>query len=182
MNNLHLLGGNETVGVSPLILLGLLMSRAMQRTYRIFALEGARPLAQVDLKTVESLPYPVDSEGAPIGSGSPPPRTHPKSRALARVMDRAIDAGSVDRLLEIAAKASRVASAPFEGGPLTGRNVLALLLLHLLERREREAAAGAQTRPAGSRRRRSARGAESAPSTIQPMLDDLFDQLFQVRS
>ena len=181
MNNLHLLGGSEASGASPLLLLGLLMSRPIQRTYRIFALEGARPLAQVDLKTVESLPYPIDAEGSPVGAGPPPPRTHPKSRALIRVVDRAIEAGSADRLLEIAAKASRVASAPFEGGPLTGRNVLTLLLLHLLERREREAGAGADPSPRSGRRRRS-RVAETPPSAIQPMLDDLFDQLFQVRS
>jgi hypothetical protein len=182
MNNLHLLGGGEASGVSPLLLLGLLMSRPVQRTYRIFALEGSRPLAQVDLKTVESLPYPVDSEGSPIGAGSPPPRTHPKSRALARVVDRAVESGTVDRLLEIASKASRVAAAPFEGGPLTGRNVLALLFLHLLERREREASVTVEARPAGGRRRRSRATAEAAPSTIQPMLDALFDHLFQVRS
>jgi len=65
LNNVHIL----TAGVSPRVdlrfLCGLLMSESVQRYYQIVALETGRPLAQVDLVTLQTLPFPCDRSGCP---------------------------------------------------------------------------------------------------------------------
>lgn len=133
LNNLHLLGALATVRVPPLLLVGLLMSEPIQRTYRIFALEGSRPLAQVDLTTVESLPYPTDASGYPVGAGDLPPRTHPQSRKILRSIEKWLKARESAPVLEHIERAHQLGPDPFGPGPLRGRDVLTLVLLRILE-------------------------------------------------
>jgi hypothetical protein len=136
LNNLHLMGSSENAGISPLVLAGVLMSAPVQRTYRIISLESARPLAQVDLKMVEGLPYPADSAGSPIGSGAMPARTSPPVRKLLRALERALTHDDSAALLELAELAWSQAGRPMAEGPLTGRETLHLMLEWLLEKLE----------------------------------------------
>lgn len=169
LNNLHLVGGRETTKVPPLLLLGFLMSAPVQRIYRIYALEGSRPLAQVDLKTVESLPYPADAEGNALGTGPPVPRTHPQCRQLLRQFARWLRDGRFDLFTECAAQGTETADRPFDGtGPLRGREVLTLVLLRLLELREAALHPGTEEEPVV--------GADE----IQLVLDRVFATLFRL--
>ena len=172
LNNLHLVGGKDTTKVSPLLLVGLLMSAPVQRIYRIYALEGARPLAQVDLKTVESLPYPSDAEGQPIGVGSPAPRTHPQARRIVQKMSTWLAQGSFHAFADQVQRACETASRPFDSsGPLRGREVLSLILLRLLELRE-AAEVGTPTEEE----------VRTDGETLQGILDELFSVLFQLEA
>jgi hypothetical protein len=145
------------------------MSAPLQRIYRIYALEGARPLAQVDLKTVESLPYPSDSEGHALGTGPPAPRTHPQSRQLFRQISRWLKDGRHALFTECVEKAAEAASRPFDSsGPLSGREVLTLVFLRLLELRESAAQPGTVEEPVAS------------AEQLQDILDLLFAALFRL--
>ena len=171
LNNLHLVGGKDTTKVSPLLLVGHLMSAPVQRIYRIYALEGARPLAQVDLKTVESLPYPADSEGHALGTGPPVPRTHPQCRQLLRQIARWLKDERFHLLTQCVVQAADAASRPFDAsGPLCGREVLTLVFVRLLEMREVAAQPGSEEEPVVS------------GEQLQDILDALFATLFRLEA
>ena len=176
MNNLHLIGGKPDYRVPPLLLVGLLMSEPIQRTYRIYALEGSRPLAQVDLKTVESLPYPTDASGHPVGAGDPPPRTHPQSRKVLRFVDRSLKNNALDHMLKLVGRARDTAERPFEDGPLRGRDVLTLALTRIMEYQETWARAGSKS---GKGARRTDDGAVHF-GDLQTVIDAVFGLLFGV--
>ena len=131
LNNLHLVGPLGRPAIPPPILAALLMSEPVQRAYRISALESSRPLAQVDLKTVEMLPYPSDPGGVPIGAAPPPPRSAAPVRRLLRRIARALSDPSSDDLVELARAAWSRPEEPVEEGAPAGRNVLTLILLEL---------------------------------------------------
>lgn len=172
MNNLHLIGGRADFRVPPLLLVGLLMSEPIQRTYRIYALEGSRPLAQVDLKTVESLPYPTDASGHPVGAGEPPPRTHPQSRKVLRYVDRALKGSNLEAVLKLVGRARDSAERTFEEGPLRGRDVLTLALTRIVEYQETWARAEKGTR----------NGEEGSIhyGDLQGVIDGVYGLLFRV--
>jgi len=176
LNNLHLLGGDEHYRISPLLLVGALMSKPVQDTYRIFALEGARPLAQVDLKTVESLPYPVDASGFPLGGGDSPPRTHPQSRRILRSIDRWLKVEDSDPILELIDDARELGPDPYREGPLLGRDVLALAFLRVLELREEEIQEAGPT----PKRRGREKGRVEPESALQDLLDEMFALVYGV--
>ncbi len=149
LNNLHIMGTLDWAGIDPLLLTGILTSEPVQKAYRIFSLERSRPLAQVDLKIVEELPYPSDSGGVPVGAGRPVRRSLPQAKGVVRLVDRAIRDGAHRPLLELAEGAWTAGADPLENGPMTGREVLTVLLLRLLERIEAVTGPGnqGQTRP-----------------------------------
>lgn len=208
LNNLHLLGPLDWAGIDPLLLTGILTSEPVQRAYRIFSLERSRPLAQVDLKIVEELPYPSDSGGVPIGAGRPARRSLPQARRVVRIVDRAVRDGMHGQLIDTAASAWKAAAHPVGEGPMTGREVLAVMLLRLLERieavsgsgtpgemRSRRPGTGPQTHPgqppfllagpgesgrgrAGRTRREGGGSVQSA--TSQALLDKIVAVLFQL--
>jgi methylase of polypeptide subunit release factors len=74
LNNVHILTPCSGPEVDLRFLLGLLMSGPMQRYYQIVALETGRPLAQVDLATIRTLPFPCDPDGSPHGLAVQTPR------------------------------------------------------------------------------------------------------------
>ncbi len=133
LNNLHLLGSREEAMIPALPLLGILMSAPLQRLYRIFSPEVSRPLAQVDLKIVESLPYPVDAHGHAIGMAPLPNRSLPQARRALRLIEHLQKTGEREGLLALVAAAIAAASDPLEGGPLTGGEVTSLLLTRMVE-------------------------------------------------
>ncbi|MFB3909757.1 MAG: Eco57I restriction-modification methylase domain-containing protein [Candidatus Eisenbacteria bacterium] len=104
LNNVHILGSRGSPPIDPRFLCGLLMSEPMERYYQIIALEAGRPLAQVDLVTVQSLPYPADPSGAPYGavprSGGKGSRGGAKVAARVEELLRAGKADGVIALLE----------------------------------------------------------------------------------
>jgi hypothetical protein len=136
LNNIHLVGSKSPADISPLILAGILMSGPLQRAYRISSLESARPLAQVDLKMVEGLPWPSDAAGGPIGLGTYPARPFPPAKRLLRSLDRALAHDDSAALLQVAEDAWRLPDAPYADTSLTGRHVLHVLLQWLLEKLE----------------------------------------------
>lgn len=71
LNNVHILSAPASPRIDLRFLCGLLMSHPIQRYYQIVALEAGRPLAQVDLATVRTLPFPCDASGAPYGEIPP---------------------------------------------------------------------------------------------------------------
>ncbi len=206
LNNLHLLGSRERTGIPPLVLAGVLMSGPVQRAYRISTLERARPLAQVDLTAVEALPYPCDPTGAPLGACLSPSRSLPQVRRILRSVERDLSAGESSDVLRIFEAACRAGAGLFEEGPLAGREVVTLLIDHVLQLRENEAAAEPVEPPpvrarrargaerdetdgsgpgleglsvTGSRRRRNR---SSAASVLQQAIDEMVDLLFRVAS
>jgi hypothetical protein len=68
LNNVHLLTPLDEPQVDLRFLCGLLLSDPIQRYYQAIALEAGRPLAQVDLATVQTLPYPCHANGEPYGT------------------------------------------------------------------------------------------------------------------
>lgn len=153
LNNLHLLGSRDEVRIPPQILLGVLLSAPLQRLYRIFSPEVSRPLAQVDLKIVESLPYPVDGHGQAIGSVPAPARSLPQSRRALRLVDAAVKSGDVDGLLALLGAAHAAGRSALEGGPATGGEIISLVLIRLLELRHEVPESGGPkegARPIGS--------------------------------
>lgn len=185
LNNLHLVGSLEQAKIPPLILAGMLMSGPVRRAYGISSLESSRPLAQVDLKTLESLPYPCDSSGAPIGSGAIPPRTTPPARKVLRSLDRAHANEDTAAVLELAEKAWRCGAQPMTSGSLTGREALSLLLLWFLERLESAARASATERAARQSRPENARPRTRETrhpdfEIIEPLFDEIVSLFFQL--
>lgn len=170
LNNLHLIGSKSSPRIPPLLLLGALASEPVQRIYRIYSPEVSRPLAQVDLEIVLSLPYPVDGEGQPIGAGPWPARSHPPARRWTRQLDRWVEQGDRDGLLEAFDLALRAAGEPLDDGPLSGRDVVHLLLSRLLEIREASAA-----EPKSPRR---SRARATDPVFLQSTLDGIYSLLF----
>lgn len=136
LNNLHVLGTRPEVGVPALLLLGVLSSEPVQRLYRIFSPEVSRPLAQVDLKIVESLPFPAWPDGEALGAAPIPARSHPHSRRLYRLIERALERSEAEPIVELFETAWRADREPMPDGPLTGREVVSLLLMRVLEARE----------------------------------------------
>lgn len=141
LNNLHLLGTRERSGIPALILLGVLLSDPLQRLYRIYSPEVSRPLAQVDLKIVESLPYPTDPQGGPLGAAPPPPKAQAQARRALRTIERALLREDTDPVCDLFETAFAAAGESWDGGPHTGREIVSLILLRVLQAREEAAAA-----------------------------------------
>jgi methylase of polypeptide subunit release factors len=87
LNNVHILTVRDDADVDLRFVCGLLLSETMQRYYQVIALEAGRPLAQVDLVTVRSLPYPCDRSGEPFGQALPPSRLPRAAAAVVRAME-----------------------------------------------------------------------------------------------
>jgi hypothetical protein len=186
LNNLHLIGSLEQFAIPPLLLAGVLMSGPVQRVYKISSLESARPLAQVDLKTLELLPYPADAAGLPIGAGSLPARSLPQTRRLLRTLNRIVAEADADAFLAMTDRAWRLGSDPWDDGPITGGGALSLSLFRLLELLE----ACLQTDPVPVvenpyrlPRRRSPRPprADQLPgATLQMLIDRALEHIFEL--
>jgi len=161
LNNLHLLGPREEVPIAPLFLLGILMSGPMQRLYRIFSPEVSRPLAQVDLKIVESLPYPTDAHGRAIGSAPMPNRSLPQSRRLLRLLEQTVRTAERESFLAMLTAAHAAGPLPLDDGPLSGGEAITLVLGRTLEQLQEEVA-------------RQAVGAN--PSALRQQLLELIDE------
>jgi methylase of polypeptide subunit release factors len=71
LNNVHLLRSRKEAGIDARFLCAILMSRTIQRYYQVIAMEAGRPLAQVDLVTIQTLPWPCDLNGVPFGRAVP---------------------------------------------------------------------------------------------------------------
>lgn len=179
-NNIHLLGSHPQVGIPPLVLAGILQSAPLQKAYRILSLEAGRPLAQVDLKTIEGLPFPTDASGIPAGAGPLPPRSSPASRRILRSLERVADSGRWDEAVDAAAEARRAGDGPYAGGPLRGCEALTLILHRLLELRAAEAAVESAPVPARRGGRKRTHGGGGSSSALQRALDEIAAVLFQI--
>lgn len=187
LNNLHVVGALSRPGIPLGVVAGLLLSEPLQRVYRISSLESSRPLAQVDLKTVEDLPYPSDADGLPIGAGDLPARSSTPVRRILRRIQRGLADPAGGELVEMAESNWRLAGAPYEDTGVPGRAVLTFLLLELVEALEAEAAQ-AEMAPSGTAR--SARRPHRRPSSpgspgpvetpLRRCLDEIALILFQI--
>lgn len=101
LNNVHILSARSDPGIDLRFLCGLLMSDPIQRYYQIVALEAGRPLAQVDLATVETLPVPCDAGGAPYGSGTAARAGDSRDDLRRRIAD-IVDAGRAVPVADLA--------------------------------------------------------------------------------
>lgn len=90
LNNVHILTARDDADIDLRFVCGLLLSETMQRYYQVIALEAGRPLAQVDLVTVRSLPYPCDRIGEPFGQILPPSRMPRAAGAVLRAMEEGV--------------------------------------------------------------------------------------------
>lgn len=169
LNNLHLVGPHPRPGIPPAALAALLMSEPMQQVYRISSLEASRPLAQVDLKTVEGLPWPSDSGGVPAGAAPLPPRSQPSVRRALRRIERGLASPESGLLLELAEAAWSAPGEPWDGTDLPGRALLSLLLVELAAALEVDAAAlasAAASRPASVSASVSASASASVSASV----------------
>ncbi len=178
-NNVHLVGVLDGANVPPILLAGILMSKPMQMAYSIWSAEAGRPLAQVDLKTVANLPYPVDSAGQPIGmSGTPAPNAAVCRKAIQEA-SQAIAHEDPAAVLAQAESYWKLGPEPASGGDVPGASLLTLLLVHLLEHHERLAGRDRVRgyRPGTGRRRP---GIELKINESQELLDLIFSLILQV--
>ena len=166
------------------ILAALLLSEPIQQVYRISSLEASRPLAQVDLKTVEDLPYPSDAGGVPIGAGDLPLRSTTPVRRVLRRIERAMAAPENGDLVGLAETCWNLAGAPFEDSGVPGRAVLAFLLMELVAALEVEAGQLAEegTARRGPRSRRRPESVTAGETSLRRALDSIAVTLFQLRS
>ncbi len=105
LNNVHILTAAEEPAIDLRFLCGLLMSHPIQHYYQIVAMEAGRPLAQVDLVTIETLPFPCDKSGAPFGEKrSVDGRVRGSGRDLQK-LDGAIRGARVEEILDVARRA-----------------------------------------------------------------------------
>ncbi len=136
LNNVHILSARTAPRIDLRFLCGLLMSEPIQRYYQIVALEAGRPLAQVDLATVRTLPYPCADDGSPFGEV-----TKSAARGIAhRLVDSSLAADSPRKVLD-ALRAARASGIEESLSPeCADRKEIATILVSrlagLLEREE----------------------------------------------
>jgi hypothetical protein len=108
----------------------------MQRYYQIVALEAGRPLAQVDLATVRTLPYPCDLDGEPYGQAIHPSRDTRSVIALFHHrMEESLTSGRIDDIIHIAHDADIEMDGM--GGVISRRDRTTLTIAHLVAVLER---------------------------------------------
>lgn len=88
LNNVHILTSLEDTRIDMRFLCGLLLSETIQNYYQAIALEAGRPLAQVDLATVRTLPYPCDLGYAPYGEQAVDPEALYLAESVADSIDQ----------------------------------------------------------------------------------------------
>jgi hypothetical protein len=182
LNNLHLVGSRPVPGIPPAVLGAILLSGPIQHAYRISSLESSRPLAQVDLKIVEELPYPADAAGLPAGAAPLPSRSTPAGRRLLRRIERGLSEPATGDLLSLAEAAWSAGAAPLEPAGIPGHSAITLLLLELSQALATEAAVVPEGDEAGPPR--TGRRTEGRPRNISPLqslLDEIASILFSVR-
>jgi methylase of polypeptide subunit release factors len=136
LNNVHILTPCGAQTIELRFLLGLLMSAPMQRYYQIVALEAGRPLAQVDLATVRTLPYPCDLDGEPYGQAIHPSRDTRSVIALFHHrMEESLTSGRIDDIIHIAHDADIEMDGM--GGVISRRDRTTLTIAHLVAVLER---------------------------------------------
>lgn len=97
LNNVHLLRSRKDAEIDAAFLCALLMCSTIQRYYQIIAMEAGRPLAQVDLVTIQALPWPCDVDGTPFGTAV----ARSAHSATAEQLRGALRTGRADTVLEI---------------------------------------------------------------------------------
>jgi hypothetical protein len=99
LNNVHILTARDDPKIDMRFLCGFLLSDAVQRYYQAIALEAGRPLAQVDLATVRTLPFACDLDGVPYGELPESGESGRVKDDAFRMVDQAVSDRQSDRLL-----------------------------------------------------------------------------------
>ncbi|MBD3163294.1 MAG: N-6 DNA methylase [Candidatus Eisenbacteria bacterium] len=108
LNNVHILNSGEQPEVDLRFVCGLLMSEPIQSYYQAVALETGRPLAQVDLATLRTLPYPSDRRGDPYGRVIAPADRDARAAEAEELVDPALQRGEPEPIFR-AMRAARAA-------------------------------------------------------------------------
>jgi hypothetical protein len=134
LNNVHILTSTDDLGADPRFLCGLLLSDPIQRYYQIVALEAGRPLAQVDLVTIEAIPFPCDRSGMPFGERrSADGRVQGAGRDLKK-LDGAIRGGSADEITDLARRAYDAGPDRFSGEEgFSGRDLATVIVCRIVD-------------------------------------------------
>lgn len=131
LNNVHILTSGMDPEIDLRFLVGLLMSAPTQRYYQIVALEAGRPLAQVDLATVRTLPFPCDRTGEPFGRTVRPSKgARGEVARFHQMIDRTIGDGLLDEFVHGVLDGDR--RSPDDPETLTGRDRTTLTVVHLV--------------------------------------------------
>jgi hypothetical protein len=134
LNNVHLLCPREDPRIDLRFLCGLLLSDSIQRYYQAIALEAGRPLAQVDLATVQTLPFPCDQAGKPYGVEL---SSKEEVRLVAKVAKALVDrttpgwSHGITGILQDAVGAGEATLA--DHGDVSGANLAAGMICRLVE-------------------------------------------------
>ena len=112
LNNVHILTAREEPRIDMRFLCGFLLSDTIQRYYQAIALEAGRPLAQVDLATVRTLPFPCDPDGVPYGQLLADPETREIVEEACQMVDQALNGRGIDRLLHAIQESVRGEGSP----------------------------------------------------------------------
>ena len=142
LNNVHILASKTGPPIDLRFLCGLLLSETMQRYYQAIALEAGRPLAQVDLATVRTLPYPCDANGAPYGICLEPQQELQIAQQIGERIDAALEARRTGEVVSILREAI--------GYEQVGRVLVTAAICRLVEilENQRDPASGEETKTA----------------------------------
>jgi hypothetical protein len=134
LNNVHILSPTDDPGIDPRFLCALLLSDPIQRYYQIVALEAGRPLAQVDLVTLEAIPFPCDRGGMAFGERrSVDGRVQGSGRDLKK-LDGAIRGGATDEILDLARRAYAAGPERFAGEEgFSGRDLATVIVCRIVD-------------------------------------------------
>lgn len=144
LNNVHILTARDDPRIDMRFLCGFLMSDTIQRYYQAIALEAGRPLAQVDLATVRTLPFACDAGGVPYGE-LPEGGEAARVRVDAfRMVDQTLRDRQGDRLL--AAVGRSVRDPGWQGSTEIDRVYVTAIVCRLVEIVESEGDGGQAAR------------------------------------